>query len=55
MIVKELKEILNRCCDEKVVLIKDRSGGWCNIDYIEDCSITVDLIMEKEPLFSNGE
>lgn len=54
MTVKELIKKLSNYHEDKVVVLKDRSGGWCNIDYIENETSTVNLIMEDDPIFSKG-
>jgi hypothetical protein len=54
MTVKDLIKRLNNYHEDKIVIIKEKSGGWCNIEAVENESVTVNLIMEGESLFSKS-
>jgi hypothetical protein len=51
MIVSDLIKRLEKIDKDKMILYEDDKGGWANIE-IEETSMTVRIMCEKEPLFS---
>ncbi len=54
MTKKELIDCLDIFDDDCVVIIKEKSGGWSNIEYLvrEKNSSTIDIHIEQFPVFS---
>ena len=54
MTVFELKNILENVDDDKMVIITEKSGGWVNIEKIEENSTYIMIEQEEDGLFHNS-
>ena len=52
---KDLIRMMKYMPDDKVIVIADSQGGWCNIDRVIEKDCTIQLMMEETPIFSEGE